>query len=441
MFFFGFSIKGYSNALAFKNIDLEKIKVIEDFARVKLLPLLEKAYSKCDDTINDADLPHFFGLFAKDIENFQIFSGDKCLIMEMAQHIGRVVDKDGLNQGLAHFTAPEDHKIPRKKMVQLPIGLVFRTPDTHKAKGADLKLGLLSLVEKCYTKHNPEFAKRKLDLNNSVEVKNIGRKIFGEISCVLCPKRKQFRAQYDTMNQSLKAYWNTSNFRKHLAKHKLDDGPIEVIVPISSETSSEQDVESSAGTSGTDVADVGVDVPIDDDTSVIIIDYNSTTATNDDGDDAIGSRESIEEAIYKQIASQNLEMTKAIMTHNENLNTISCRFADGTKYVNVMEIDGDGNCLFASIAHQIFRKKIGSSNYLNETKLLRQEVVNHIIANFDEFKHQLTGRIYEEKEAKGIKCKRVQITDKDCMSFVTNRLKKRVMVVPSHSKPSVMFVM
>lgn len=57
--------------------------------------------------------------------------------------------------------------------------------------------------------------------------------------------------------------------------------------------------------------------------------------------------------------------------------------------INILNIAKDGNCLFASLAHQLEYHKINSMNHNSFTASLRRKVVDHITQNFDQYKHLL----------------------------------------------------
>lgn len=65
--------------------------------------------------------------------------------------------------------------------------------------------------------------------------------------------------------------------------------------------------------------------------------------------------------------------------------------------INICQIEGDGSCLFGSIAHQLFNSKVSSEEHVQKTKQLRKDVVLHINKNLSRFENVLKGRIYERK--------------------------------------------
>ncbi|XP_055296719.1 uncharacterized protein LOC129565646 [Sitodiplosis mosellana] len=93
-----------------------------------------------------------------------------------------------------------------------------------------------------------------------------------------------------------------------------------------------------------------------------------------------------------------------------------------TKSIGVAQIPGDGNCLFAAMAHQLFYSH--SRDLARQAARLRAEVVSHIKANFDRYKPAIEGRIYEEQESRsGMKLTEQQVNAK-VKSFLSDSLSK-----------------
>lgn len=109
---------------------------------------------------------------------------------------------------------------------------------------------------------------------------------------------------------------------------------------------------------------------------------------------------------YKQLSKQNIEMTNACMINKESTAAFYGEYdlADEEKHcidVNCCRINGDGDCMFGSITHQLFCDKINSPDYVKSTMNLRQKTVSYIRNNIEIFIQYLKDRVYTEHEENG----------------------------------------
>lgn len=126
--------------------------------------------------------------------------------------------------------------------------------------------------------------------------------------------------------------------------------------------------------------------------------------------------------LYNQIASQINDMMTAVLTNGDDENTKAFQLKrdSGTyHHLSVANILGDGNCLFAAVAHQLFKYAINCTNHKKAIKQLRAKVVEYILANFPPFEFILKDRIYELKAASEIS----DITT-ECKSYVRDVLSR-----------------
>lgn len=97
-------------------------------------------------------------------------------------------------------------------------------------------------------------------------------------------------------------------------------------------------------------------------------------------------------------------MMAAVLTNGDEENTMAFLFKRNSKilYLSIANILGDGNCLFAAAAHQLFQYPINSMQHKEATRQLRAKVVEYILANFESFEFILKNRVYEIKNASEI---------------------------------------
>lgn len=86
-------------------------------------------------------------------------------------------------------------------------------------------------------------------------------------------------------------------------------------------------------------------------------------------------------------------MTAAVLMSGSKEYSMVFQLQKGLIYhLMVALIDGDGNCLFAAIAHQLFKCSPNTSQHKELTKRLRSEVVEYILKNM----FYLFSRIYSQ---------------------------------------------
>lgn len=94
---------------------------------------------------------------------------------------------------------------------------------------------------------------------------------------------------------------------------------------------------------------------------------------------------------------------------------------DHVRYLSVVKMNPDGNCVFSALCHQRFRSRANSKKHINETNRLRADVVTHILKpeNFPKFQYHLQDRVYEMKS-------KSEITDMvaECKHYVRDVLSK-----------------
>lgn len=100
---------------------------------------------------------------------------------------------------------------------------------------------------------------------------------------------------------------------------------------------------------------------------------------------------------------------------------------DGFICVETVKIAKDGNCLFSSIAHQLFAHDINSVMLKKSTIELRASVVNYIQNHFVDFEHELKGSVYDVRELedeKYIELHKIESIDEASKCFLNNYLNR-----------------
>lgn len=440
--------------------------------------MLEAECTKNGDQIDDDDKQYFFGLYQSTPDKFKFLPGEIILIKEIAKEVKKIVERDGLEA----FVVPKNFNVSRKDSCRL-FGCTFFGKPSNKRKRNRMKLNLechdviedkideqpasKSLIVEFITK-----AKRQFELvdpklkgqdylsENMVVIKNNGRRIIASVECVFCSMEKKsirtMTVQYDIAKNNV-AYWNFSNLKTHFKQHVFEMDPIhendssnhcnksvevdqtlnnqhsEGIHNIQENDSSNHCEEVDHGTidgnsEGEHTEDNSVD--INDEKMITLSDESMLDTSGTSAEDIeqyeiteIVGADSVEYAIYQQISQQNIALTEAIHTNNEKKHLMVFKLHTDPTKLTVIKIASDGNCMYASIAHQLFGHEVGSADHENAAASLRKATVEHINENFDEFSYELKGRVLEEREAKGTK-NRKNVTENDCKKFLKQLTKK-----------------
>lgn len=378
--------------------------------------------NKRNSTFNDAHKELFFGLYHSKTKEFRFLPGEKALLKEIGSYIKRVFGSDE-GQNCVMFKTPTDWKIPRKDTCRV-FGCTFfgkksynkpqeRTKDDdhepNTSKVTSMKSTLLSKLQR-------EFGISATNLSEMIEIVSDSSRIVAAIfQCIRCyeeqGKVKKIRIQCDPVKNSQNVYWNTSNFKKHwnqqhLMKKSKDQG----------DKYEEVDVETC------DENSIDEYVVLNE----IILDPSANASMEDD----TRSHESIEVneeeyALYSQISCQNGDMKQAMCLNQEETETMQLKFGENSVSVNVIKVEGDGDCVFGSLIHQMCHHQLNSTTHDEATRSLRKSTVEFIQNNFKDFLFDIKGRLLEEREANSEEnMKGKDVTEADCRHFLDEKLSK-----------------
>lgn len=109
-------------------------------------------------------------------------------------------------------------------------------------------------------------------------------------------------------------------------------------------------------------------------------------------------------SMFTQLTQQINVMMSAVLRNSDSRKDMGFMISNSMQTLYVANIAPDGNCLFSSLVHQLFRDKIGSKLHRQKTKQLRSRVVDHILNpnNFPKYMHELKNRVFENKKKNDI---------------------------------------
>lgn len=396
-------MNGFANALSFKDLDNTDIVAVEYFVREKTLKILQQKLSNsineenCDVLVDDEELEQYFGpVYMQAPAKFKFLPGEIKLIKELAAHVKRLVDVNGLNIGLKQFKP--------KRMLKRAIGKNSNVLGTQVTNTngfdeknlnelfPDLNFSLFAKVIEILKQYKVD---QEVNINNissntvSVVVKN--NHVNGDIYCVLCQndlkgnKQNPKRISYKCMNGY--KFWIPSNFTTHLKNiHGLS---AEKKMPMSKNNARIKKPKLKSKTDDNKENNL-MHSPMNDQ-SILIVDDGAT------------GKKSIIGNLYEQISTQITCMSQAVLENNdEEHEMLVCLFAKETTTIKIVNSIGDGNCLFNSLTHQLFRFKMGSTELKKAAVQLRAQVVAQIQQNITVYYHELKGRIFDIKDEQKI---------------------------------------
>lgn len=387
-------MSGYANPLCFKDVDDSDIVEVEKFVRENTFKILQNKLSEsideknCDILIDDEQLNEYFGpVYQHAPINFKFLPGEIKLIKQLASHVKQMVDSNGINTGLKLFRPKRLLKRANQNNNSNDSNIKYAKSSNEIDEAhisellPEIKSSLFSKVIDILKQYKVD---EKINIDNidssiaSVVVKN--NQVYGDIRCLLCHSEKNDKQQH-TKRISYKftngyRFWIPSNFTSHLKnKHKLsaERKKNEKKNPDARMKCSNVENENNANESLQ-----MIDVEILDQTKIL--------------------KPKIQN-LYGQITTQISSMSRSVLENSDEESEMVCMVsANETITIKVVAAPNDGNCLFTSLAHQLFRHNMKCIQMKNETVQLRAKVVDHIQKNISLYKHELQGRIYDIKD-------------------------------------------
>lgn len=417
---------GLANPLSFKKITDLEISLVENFIQTKTLEFLtqnlcDSINENCDVLVDDDTLNQHFGpLFAKKTSSFQFQVGDILLIKELVGHVQLKIDK----HGNSYFKNPVKKKISRTRN--------NNASATMEIDESQIKLKLKQKLIGYFQQYVHDLDTNLIDVELHVED---GKNIYGVVHCVICiienrKNQKPKRVFFNTNGKS-SGVWVLSNIQTHLQTHakspknaenprKRKDSKKKLAQKV--ETSQSKAIDISKLGCSIEIGDcIEADEPLNEDKE------NASVILTNDEDFVRVAKERYDnpDDLFTQLSLQVTKVHAAVLTKSEAQENINFVLNKSPRKLTITHIQGDGNCIFGSLAHQLWLHKIDSEEHIEATKQLRVDVVEHILdpKNFPRFEHELHDRVYLLKQ------QAKQLTDitniaAECKLFVRHALSK-----------------
>lgn len=366
---------------------------------------------------DEEDKVHFFGMYASNPSNFAFLRGDVKLIMALVEHVKINVES---NKASDHFQLKADGVVKSKQnwkgTVCTCVGVFFGEKSkytisnnkitkslnfTPEALRNSLLLKVRRFLETFSTASSEQVEKFTDDM---VDVNIVdGKLIKATVQCVFC-RMMQKTSRSHVFHQSTKNsnYWVLSNLKRHMDCHIKSEN----LPKTRPKSESTVDAENRDDEMQHDPHQL---------TSMPEKSYEENSECDVENSGKNSSSQDLsqyEDLLYTQISVQNLKMINSSVMQGEKKENLSFDIDEevsGALYIS--RIKGDGNCLFAALAHQLFFVKLNSVDHEQLTAKLRENAVEYITQNYSSFEHELKNRIYENKSE-------IKNMQSECMFFL-----------------------
>lgn len=424
IFIQSFRLCGYANPHSFRNLDDDDIQFIENFIQNDLKEIIVRKCERLECDLKTDDLEHLFGMFVDAEEKFKLMRGDKLLLLEIADYLTQKCNKDGMESFLRHFELPRRYKISKTDTATFDFGFFYSKKRKQRAKTI---INQDDLHATCFEKLN-KFFQSYINLEpirpisgDIVKIIDTGSGFRADVICVFCIENE------NTVDSLLKKYsvtfdrgWNFSNLRKHMQRHCKSKSTTTLTLKIDPVNDDMNDTESMnlAAIRGKAIllSDIGMNVMESEADSSTIFDqkvhtfvepeYSEAHSRNNSSEEQTmtmtvpviessqnSNDQSLNSIIYDQFTTQSLALLRAGLKNKEQKKSMDLKIDDKTFKISISQIKPDGNCMFATIAHQLNLVKCNSKQHDDLTADLRKEVVEYIRDNIDNFKHTIQLRL------------------------------------------------
>lgn len=375
----------YTQAILFEHITEDDINEVEAFVRDEMLSIIYESSDELDaDGNSKVDkqkmIDHFGELYALKPNQFRFQPGDRKFIKLIQQSITKTIEKKGRKKAMQHFGYT--YEPPKKKMLK-----DIESVDTDLANTMKTRL-FEQILDKLKSFAVPQ---NFIDMFNDSFVSidtGEGKISKGGVVCVVCyaesEQPNEIKPNHVYCRQkSGRLSWVISNFVKHFQRAHPFIKNSEIQLRRSNEQHSNIDVnENSCDNGNASTGNMSCDI------------------MNMVFDSIIVEMDSLEKQLNEQLSKQIAKMWSIATLHGDHLECgVRCSDVDGLAIsVDVVQIIGNGDCLFSSAAHQLFGKDVNSSEHKTSTNDLRNGVVKYIQEHYDDFIFDIKGHVLELQE-------------------------------------------
>lgn len=395
------SFYGFANALSFKKIETNDLEEFEKFIKIQLHPRLADIYMRKKVEFTEHEKVNFFGIYAASISDFQLHRGERKLLQGASAYIKELETEDPKNF-LDRFAPPKKYKINKNNTEVLSVGLFFGTGQHRQPSriitSDGLKADLLPKMKKFFEIFSDLEPLKPIN-EELIDIIDLNGSFRADVICVYCSAKipKKFSLQCDLPRESNSVYWNLSNFRRHITHHHTAVNASNITIDKSNDEA---------------LAISALPIIIDDQNNTI-----NESLSIVEKEDSIVNATDLKSVILRQFSVQNAQLEGAALKYNESKKFMQLEINKRIMNIHVQKVDGNGDCLFSTLALQLEYVKNKSKQHKQLTTELRQKVVAHITTNFEKYLKIIEYRLLDEAGEKGVELSNIK---EECFTFISH---------------------
>lgn len=399
MYLFKCSYCGFNNITSLESIDEDDICAVEKFVREELEDFIK---TNADFTKDDTNLlkkqrmiDHFGEFYAQCPKKFCFLPGDRKFIQKIQKHLHDVFNKKGRKKASRHFNKKISYVKKSANVIKHTSTEVNNIDKLTSSDCSDngLKTKLYNLVSDKLIEFGVPASTVELFDESFISIVNENSKITGNVVCIVCHEQSENIENVKPKQVYCRGKsWVISNLMKHFKRAHPQLVRQKNININTMENAVDIEKKISIGKQFTEYVTV-------EEVDPMTFEMNYSTKSLED---FIASETSeMEKKFNDEISTQLIKMWTAVTQYGESHEQkVKCMCDSGVSVsFDVANILKDGDCLFGALAHQIYRNNLNSVEHQEATRKLRQDVVDYINTNYEEFQQYLQGHVYDLHEA------------------------------------------
>lgn len=426
----------FSNAPVVGSLVSDDFDYLQNFIRNDLHEILVSKYDEKSLGFDNHYNSCFYGIYSSLRSKFSFTRGDLKILQLVVENVANKLREEECSDIEYHYSV-KNKQIKKSvdswqsNLVETPIGMFYgdkndgETGKLQVLNAEDLETNLAARCKKIVDFFSNLKKIREFD-KSCVSIHYNNGTYKGTVTCPFCEMLSRVvhvKVSYQMCGKS--GSWVCSNLAKHINHHHVEG---------KDETGAEREVCSKKAkmckVPSIKTSSINPPMHSESRSSLLKLEiepvYRPTPTSKDIQFDAV--HEDHKYAFLKQLSTQNIGMTNATILNFESVVEFYSEYdlvdESRSKQVRCCRIEGDGDCLFGSISHQLLGEKIYSADHRNSTLNLRRRTVSYIKDNIDRFMPYMKDRVYTQLEKRGINPREVTHINlkAECLNFLETKL-------------------